>query len=65
MTPIVCTVSSPCEHPATGLLLTPGSMVVTEEQAATLIAAGLATAEQLSPAPKRRTAAAPAPQEGE
>lgn len=42
MKKVICTVESPCYHPATGLDLVPGEMRVTDEAAAVLKAAGLA-----------------------
>jgi len=44
MKTVICTVKSPCYHPATTLRLVPGEMEVTEAVAKQLVAAGLAKA---------------------
>jgi hypothetical protein len=42
MKKLICTVSKPCYHPATAMELRPGKIEVTDEEAKTLIAAGMA-----------------------
>lgn len=42
-------VTEPCEHPASGLLVTPGEMDLSADQAEALISAGLAIAAEAPP----------------
>lgn len=46
---VLTLVDEPCEHPASGLLVTPGEMELSADQAEALISARLAIAAEVPP----------------